>query len=71
MWVEFLSYDYILRYCRLYQPGSIVIHEILKTVLASCGKMNGFLTHLSVQVTENNLYIISWVGLMSKALSRA
>jgi len=32
----------------------------VKTVIANCGKINRFLAHLSVKVTKNNFYIISW-----------
>ena len=60
MWVECLSYDYILQYCRLYQPGSIVICETVNIVIASCGKNDSFLAHLSIKVAKNNFYVISW-----------
>lgn len=55
------SYDHILRYCKLYWPGSIVVRDIMKTVFATCGKTDSFLTHLSTKVAKINFYVTCWV----------
>ena len=69
MWVECWSYDHVLQYCKLYQLEFIVC-EIVKTVFFPpiCGKIDIFLTHLSIEVAKNNFYVISWADV--KAWSR-